>query len=231
MRACSGRGAGAWATAVSKSPTSTAPGSSFRQDMSGALLKDVILNRADVSFSIFDRAELTRVRMVEANLQSCSFVGARLVVRLWAPARAGKVRRRGDRRRAIRSRLPRPLPGGEPASRARAFATPTSAIPLSTKRCSSIATCAARTWRRNDGLGTTTLTRFERCDLRDTRWEGRDIDGAVFIDCRFHGASGRPARIAGVRIEWPDISPTDDGRRTGRDDDVLALWHGQGVEP
>ena len=204
------------------------------KDMSGALLKDVILNRADVSFSIFDRAELTRVRMVEANLQSCSFVGARLVWCdfLGAGIALGKfddaviedgrfdhayLNRCLWRRARVRGASFCDADFGNSALDEAVF------IDCDLR--------GANLAPRNDGLGTTTLTRFERCDLRDTRWEGRDIDGAVFINCRFHGASGRPARVAGVRIEWPDISPTDDGRRTGRDDDVLALWHGQGVEP
>ena len=196
------------------------------QDMSGALLKDVILNRADVSFSIFDRAELTRVRMVEADLKvarssargSCGATSGR-------HSRAGQVRRRGDRRRAIRSRLPRPLPVAASPCPGREFCDADFANSALDEAV--FIDCdlrGANLALRKDLLGTTTLTRFERCDLRDTRWEGRDIDGAVFIDCRFHGASGRPARIAGVRIEWPDISPDGDGSVIGRDDDVLSLW-------
>lgn len=72
-------------------------------------------------------------------------------------------------------------------------------------------------------LGTTRRTKFVRCDLRNTKWEGRSLTGAVFDECRFHGVSGRPS-LEGVEIERPDLSEAGDGSVIGHARDVLALW-------
>jgi uncharacterized protein YjbI with pentapeptide repeats len=40
-------------------------------------------------------------------------------------------------------------------------------------------------------------TRFERCDLRDTRWGGRDLAGAVFTECDLVGAHGVASPASG----------------------------------
>lgn len=67
---------------------------------------------------------------------------------------------------------------------------------------------------------------FEDCDLRFTRWDGRDLDGATFIRCKLAGITGTPASLANVRIEDPDLSPEGDGSDIADADDVLALWQG-----
>jgi uncharacterized protein YjbI with pentapeptide repeats len=207
------------------------------KDMSGALLDGVIFDRATVSYSTFERAELTDVRMVQTDLRSCSFVGARLLrcdflgailVRgkldytvieggrfgrayldrcIWRRARADGV----DFRDAdFGASALEDAVFVDCDFRGASFSPHTRELPGS-------------------ALGGAVRTRFERCDLRDTRWAGRDLDGSVFVDCRFHGASGRPARVIGVRIERPDLSPGGDRRVIGRDEDVLALWRGPGV--
>jgi uncharacterized protein YjbI with pentapeptide repeats len=199
------------------------------QDMSGALLEGVIFDRADVSFSTFAGAELTGVRMVQTDLQSCSFVGARL-------ARCdftGAILALGKLDDAL-------IEGGRfdhaylnrclwRRTRVQGASFCYADFANSVLDDAVFINCdlrGANLSLRKDLLGTTTRTRFERCDLRDTRWEGRYLDGAVFIDCRFHGASGRPALIAGVRIERPDHSPDGDGSVIGRGAEMLSVWRG-----
>ena len=71
---------------------------------------------------------------------------------------------------------------------------------------------------------TTAGARFERCDLRETTWEGRDLSGASFIRCKLGAMTGRPAAIAGVTISEPDLSPAGDGSDIANAREVLALW-------
>jgi uncharacterized protein YjbI with pentapeptide repeats len=65
--------------------------------------------------------------------------------------------------------------------------------------------------------------RFVRCDLRETCWAGRDLGGAVFIDCKLFGAHGAPA-AAGVVIERADVSLAGDGSVIASQRDVVAGW-------
>ena len=67
---------------------------------------------------------------------------------------------------------------------------------------------------------------FEDCDLRLTRWDGRDLTGATFIRCKLAGITGVPAAVANVRIEDPDLSVDGDGSDIGDASDVLAIWAG-----
>jgi uncharacterized protein YjbI with pentapeptide repeats len=73
---------------------------------------------------------------------------------------------------------------------------------------------------------TTAATRFEDCDLRDTRWQGRELAGAVFVRCKLAGVAGRPASLDGVVIEAPDLSIAGDGSDLGTIEDVFDLWAG-----
>jgi uncharacterized protein YjbI with pentapeptide repeats len=43
---------------------------------------------------------------------------------------------------------------------------------------------------RSPDVASVAGVRFERCDLRDTSWGGRDLAGAVFSDCDLAGAHG-----------------------------------------
>ena len=65
---------------------------------------------------------------------------------------------------------------------------------------------------------------FEDCDLRFTRWDGRNLDGTSFVRCKLHGITGIPASLVGVRIEAPDLSVDGDGSDIADADDVIALW-------
>ena len=65
--------------------------------------------------------------------------------------------------------------------------------------------------------------RFVRCDLRETNWSGRELGGAVFVDCKLFGAHGAP-RLTGVVLERPDVSLLGDGSRVAAPGDVAAAW-------
>ena len=52
-------------------------------------------------------------------------------------------------------------------------------------------------------LARTTRTRFERCDLRETRFDGRRLDGAVFDGCQMSGIHGTPEIRGPYAIESP----------------------------
>jgi uncharacterized protein YjbI with pentapeptide repeats len=204
------------------------------KDLSGSRLDGVILDRADASFSTFERAELVDVRGVQTNLGSCSFVGARLVRcdLLGANLALGKLDDavlgggRFDRTYLDRCLWRRTRADGA-SFRDADFGN--AALDEAVFMDCDLRG-ASFSLRTKGVLGTTTRARFERCDLRDTQWAGRDLDGTVFVDCKLHGTSGQPGRIAGVRIERPDLSPAGDGRTVGRDQDVLALWRGAPVD-
>jgi uncharacterized protein YjbI with pentapeptide repeats len=204
------------------------------KDLSGARLDGVILDRADASFSTFERAELVDVRAVQTNLGSCSFVSARLVRcdLLGANLSLGKLDDavigggRFDRTYLDRGLWRRAKADGasfRDADFGNAALDDAVFVDCDLRG-------ASFSLRTKGILGTTARARFERCDLRDTQWVGRDLDGTVFVDCKFHGTSGQPGRISGVRIERPDLSPAGDGRTIGRDEDVLALWRGATVD-
>lgn len=46
-----------------------------------------------------------------------------------------------------------------------------------------------------------TRARFEHCDLRNSNWEGRDLAGAIFLECKFDGAKGLPSSAPGIVFE------------------------------
>ena len=65
--------------------------------------------------------------------------------------------------------------------------------------------------------------RLVRCDLRDTRWAGRELGGATLIDCKLSGARGA-ATLAGAVIERPDVSPLGDGSVIATPRELAARW-------
>ena len=68
-----------------------------------------------------------------------------------------------------------------------------------------------------------TGTRFLRCDLRETCWSGRDLGGAIFIDCKLFGAHGAPT-TTGVVIDRPDVSLLGDGSQLTSVAEVILAW-------
>jgi fluoroquinolone resistance protein len=200
------------------------------KDMSGAKLDGVIFDRADVSFSTFEGAELTGVTMIQTHAGNCRFNEARLVTcdLLGANVAIGKfedamiVGGRFERTFLDRSSFRRAKVGGA-SFRDAVFGNTVFDGALFTDCDLRGASFSLRTRRV---LGTTDKTVFERCDLRNTGWNERDLENAVFIDCKLHGLRGRPSRTVGVVIERPDLSPDGDGSALGRDVDVLATWMG-----
>ena len=65
---------------------------------------------------------------------------------------------------------------------------------------------------------------FEDCDLRFTRWDGRDVSGATFVRCKLHGISGVPVGMENVHVEDPNLSVDGNGSDIGDVEDVIALW-------
>jgi uncharacterized protein YjbI with pentapeptide repeats len=65
--------------------------------------------------------------------------------------------------------------------------------------------------------------RFVRCDLRSTKWSGRDLGGVTFHDCRMHGVSGT-VLATGADIVRPDLSPNGDGSMIATASEVANLW-------
>ncbi|HUJ62875.1 MAG TPA: hypothetical protein VLX92_30440, partial [Kofleriaceae bacterium] len=78
-----------------------------------------------------------------------------------------------------------------------------------------------------DLLGSSFEAVFVRCDLRDTRWQGRELHCVRFVDCKMAGVTGTP-ELASTAIERPDLSPAGDGSSIGSARDVLQLW---GIDP
>jgi uncharacterized protein YjbI with pentapeptide repeats len=204
------------------------------QDLSWARLDGVILDRADVAYSKLAHAELTDVKLVQANLGSASFDGARLVRcdLLGANLALGKLEDavigggRFDRAYLDRALFRRARIDGA-SFREADFGNAALDQAVFTDCDLRDASFSLRT---RDLLGTTTRTRFERCDLRNTKWAGRELEGAVFVDCKLYGISGSPSRLRDLVFERPDLSPAGDGRIIGNQDDVLALWRGDVVD-
>lgn len=73
------------------------------------------------------------------------------------------------------------------------------------------------------GLATSTGVLFLRCDLRETNWNARWLSSARFVDCKLHGAFGRPV-VGMLDIQRPDLSPEGNASRIGTPGDVLRAW-------
>ena len=66
---------------------------------------------------------------------------------------------------------------------------------------------------------------FERCDLRNVRWDGKRLDGIVFVDCRFHGGHGTPVLEGKISVINGDFSLDGDGSLRGDERDLRRLWN------
>lgn len=64
---------------------------------------------------------------------------------------------------------------------------------------------------------------FVRCDLRESKWDGRSLHNVTFSECRMHGVKGRP-KLDDVRIASPNLSPDDGACSIGTAEDVRILW-------
>lgn len=68
-------------------------------------------------------------------------------------------------------------------------------------------------------LGTIHDALFLRCDLRGTRWAGRSLDRARFLDCKFADIGAPPTSVTYVDLENPDLSPDGTGTPGATRDD------------
>jgi uncharacterized protein YjbI with pentapeptide repeats len=197
-------------------------------ELSGALLEGVEYAGIDLAYASLDGAELRRVTLARANLTSTSLRGARISGGTFAGAAMALAKFEGAHVEGADfsgADLDRSQWAG---ARIRG-ATFTDA--LFGNACFDGAVFTGCTFRGADlapttpsPRATTRGARFEDCDVRDTGWEGRDLSGAVFVRCAFHGVRGRPADVEGVAIEEPDLSPAADGSGRVPADAVLALW-------
>lgn len=156
-------------------------------DLTAARLDRIDFNRSNLAFARFDRAELTDVTMIQANLVDCSFTGVLTRCDLSsANLSLGKldevtiVGGRFDRIQLDRSLFRRAKVDG--ASFVGADFGNSALDDTVFTGCDLRG--AIFSLHTPDLLGTNARTRFERCDLSETTWEGRNVDRAVFIDCK-----------------------------------------------
>lgn len=64
---------------------------------------------------------------------------------------------------------------------------------------------------------------FIECDLRETLWTHRDLNGVEFHDCKLYGVRGAP-QLHGAEIVRPDLSPSGDGSLIGESPDAILSW-------
>jgi uncharacterized protein YjbI with pentapeptide repeats len=182
-------------------------------ELSGAKLDDVDFTEVDLSYASldgaqlvgaklrggsFDGAALALAKLERADIEGATFAGADLDRSQWQGARVVSARFDG-------ARFGNAVFDGATFQRSsfvRADFSPTTPAPPAT----------------------TQGARFEDCDLRNTRWDDRDLSGARFVRCKLDGVSGHPSAVDGVVIEEPDLSPGGDGSVIGIAADVLAAW-------
>jgi uncharacterized protein YjbI with pentapeptide repeats len=70
------------------------------------------------------------------------------------------------------------------------------------------------------GINTAHGARFGACDLRDSRWEGRELDHVQFIACKLAGARG-PAKVIALTVDHADVSTDADDSVIASADDVI----------
>ena len=200
-------------------------------DLTSAVLTDVTLDRADLSFARLHGAILTTVRargagfahamIAGTTLTDCDFTDAGMALANLGDATILRCRFANanlERTAWYRSTLTGcDLTGSRLANAALDRAVFTD--------CDLRGATLAQLTR--GVLGTSKEAEFIRCDLRDTRWDARDLFRVRFVDCKLAGASGTPVLEATV-IERPDLSPAGDGSQIGTARDVLQLW---GIDP
>jgi uncharacterized protein YjbI with pentapeptide repeats len=70
--------------------------------------------------------------------------------------------------------------------------------------------------------GTAIGAKFVRCDLRESVWARRELDGVSFVDCHVHGLRGAP-NVQGLMIERLDLSPCADGSAIATAEDIARV--------
>ena len=163
-----------------------------------ANLTSVSMHDAKIHGAIFDGAAMALAKFERAVVKGASFAGADLDRSQWQSAQATDTTFDGTR--FGNAALDDATFAG--CSFHRVDFSPTTARPAATTR----------------------RARFEQCDLRSTRWEGRDLSGAIFVRCKMNGLAGHPSTVDGVVVEDPDLSVGGDCSLVGGAADVLEMW-------
>lgn len=196
--------------------------------LSGLVADHVIFDRADFSMSDLDQSELTGISAREAAFGSTKLVGATLVRSSFEKADLSLCKlgdstiieckfdgARMDRSTWYRAQV------RESSFRGAVFGNAAFDNAV-------FVDCDFRgadfTLLTEGLLGTMFDARFERCDLRDTKWGGRSLYRGRFLDCRFAGSHGPPASVIKTDFERPDLSIDGDGSRVVSRDDLARYW-------
>jgi uncharacterized protein YjbI with pentapeptide repeats len=197
-------------------------------ELTGARLSWVDFTGIDLSYATIDDAELREVNLTGANLTSTSFRGA--TIRGGSFVDAHLALAKFERAAVAGARF-----GGSDLDRsqwqgAQVRETDFDGAHLGNAQLDGavFTTCS---FRSADFAPTTPAppattrdTRFVNCDLRGTRWQDRDLAGAVFVHCKLAQISGRPKSLDGIVIEAPDLSSGGDGSDIGEPADILIVW-------
>jgi len=169
-----------------------------RARLARANLTSVSMRDAEIRGAIFDGAAMALAKFERAVVRGASFAGADLDRSQWQSAHATDTMFDGARL-------------GNAALDGAAFA-----------RCSFHRVDFSPTTPRP--AATTHGARFDQCDLRGTRWDGRDLSGAIFVRCQMNGLAGHPSTVESVVVDDPDLSVGGDRSLIGTAADVLQMW-------
>jgi uncharacterized protein YjbI with pentapeptide repeats len=189
-----------------------------RVDLSKSELEAAHLVEAELRDVQLDGARMSSVQLQRATIVGGSFVGADLALAVLEGARIEEARfDRADVDRSV-------------WKGARAEATSFDAVVFGNAILDGVrfsgCTFRGADFAPLDELfpATTRGAVFEDCDLRNTRWDDRDLTGVRFVRCKLDGIQGRPKSVADIEVVEPDLSPDGDGSDIGTLDDVLDLW-------
>lgn len=189
-----------------------------RVDLSNAKLEAARLVEAELRDVQLDQARMSSAQLQRATIPGGSFVGADLALAVLESATIEEAR-------FGRANVDRSVWKG-----ARVEATSFDAVVFGNAILDG-ARFSGCTFRGADFApiedlfpATTRDAVFEDCDLRNTRWDGRDLTRARFVRCKLDGIEGSPTGVASIEIVDPDLSPEGDGSDIGTAEDVLDLW-------
>jgi uncharacterized protein YjbI with pentapeptide repeats len=201
------------------------------RDLSAAILEEVVLDRADLSFARLHGAVMTGVRARGASLASamvagteltrCDFTGAAMPIAKLGDAEIADCDFSGadlERTTWYRSKVTRCTFAGATLTNGGFDKAVFTECDFRDANLGMIAP---------NLLGTAFETVFVRCDLRGTDWTGLELFRTRFVDCKLAGAHGTPS-VAETVVERADLSPEGDGSLLGGLREVCRLW---GIDP
>ena len=162
-------------------------------ELSGAHLIDVDLAEARMADASLNNAELENVSFAGGNLASSLFHGATLAGGSFEHAGLCQCEFTNARITGANftgADLDESLWAGAHVEAARFVETRFANANLDGATFSN---CDLRQADLSAADSPSTRARFEHCDLRDTNWEGRNLTGVTFVECRLEGAQGLPA--------------------------------------